>query len=165
MKREYSIEIKEKNGMGMSPGHTEHVLNTTFSPVIKKTVIYPVNDYMSLIMDTPEKQSDIIMLQKCWIPTAKSFQLLPFRRISHSPCLWSCSAAMACAGSSSAFGKQSQRTIPRMLVGGSLVHSHSHSQLSQSRIAAFFPLFYIRSQFWAGSGMFIHPSLNHIPQV
>lgn len=41
--------------MGVSPGHTEHILNTSLSPVIKKTVTYTINDYMSLIIGTQEK--------------------------------------------------------------------------------------------------------------
>lgn len=41
--------------MGVSPDHTEHILNTSLSPVIKKTVTYTINDYMSLIIGTQEK--------------------------------------------------------------------------------------------------------------
>lgn len=39
----------------MSPGQTEYVLNTSLSPVIKKTITYTVNDHMSLIIGIQEK--------------------------------------------------------------------------------------------------------------
>lgn len=51
----YCLESKEKNGVGRSPGQTEHVLNTILSPVIKKAVSDAVNDYTSLIMGAPEE--------------------------------------------------------------------------------------------------------------
>lgn len=47
--------MKKKNQVGVSPGQTEQVLNTSFSPVIKKTITYTVNDYMSLIIGTQKK--------------------------------------------------------------------------------------------------------------
>lgn len=45
----------EKNQVGVSPGHTEHIFNTSLSPVIKKTVTYTINDYLSLIIGTQDK--------------------------------------------------------------------------------------------------------------
>lgn len=45
--------------MGVSPGQNEHILNALLSSVIMKTITYAVNDYISLVIRTQEKYSEV----------------------------------------------------------------------------------------------------------
>lgn len=52
----------ERNQVGVSPGQNEQILNASLSSVIMKTITYAVNNYISLVISTREKYSEVIVL-------------------------------------------------------------------------------------------------------
>lgn len=87
----------ERNQMGVSPGQNEHILNALLSSVIMKTITYAVNDYISLVIRTQEKYSEVTVQWKWWFPIGRSFSVWTLT------CF--CFAVMVSAGSSYAFGE------------------------------------------------------------
>lgn len=87
----------ERNQMGVSPGQNEHILNALLSSVIMKTITYAVNDYISLVIRTQEKYSEVTVPWKWWFPIGRSFS------VGTLTCF--CFAVMVSAGSSYAFGE------------------------------------------------------------
>lgn len=54
----------ERNQVGVSPGQNEQILNASLSSVIMKTITYAVNNYISLVISTREKYSEVTVLSK-----------------------------------------------------------------------------------------------------
>lgn len=52
----------ERNQVGVSPGQNEQILNASLSSVIMKTITYAVNNYISLVISTREKYSEVTVL-------------------------------------------------------------------------------------------------------